>query len=441
MRLNNLITNKLAIKHKKEFGKLENCYSGKKKILSISLAILMIFFIINLIPKASALGITPGRTTIEFEAGLEKEIAFDVLNNEHKHMKVTLFSTMQDDLNGSINLFEDSIEFLPSEEKKSLRYKLKLPEELEPGLHVGEIVAVEIPTSTGKDTFVGATVAVISQLHIYVPCPGKCIESDLEVLDAETNGTATFIVPVISRGKLGIGEVRAIIDIYKLGEKITTLETDAQPLESGKRTELSAKWSVDAPAGDYLAKVSVFYDGESKSFEKYFTVGLKTLTIESILVKDFRLGEIAKLQILVENRWNQELKNVFANLLVYNEQEQVMADVKSATENIPALNKKELVAYWDTVGVEEGEYNGKLMVKYGEKSTDKNLILKISEGSLDITGVGYAIRQSGGKGINMTTILLVLVIILIIANLAWFVFFKRFIGKKETKSSGRVIRA
>lgn len=414
---------------------------NKIRILLVILISLLIMLLIA--PKISALGITPGRTTLDYEKSLEKEIAFSVLNNEHKNMQVLLM--VQGELNDSITLFDNLVEFMPSEESKPFKYKIKIPDRIakEPGLHTAEIVALEIPKAGAGGTYVGATVAVVSQLHVYVACPGKCIEADLNVLDAEQNSTATFIVPVINRGKLGIGEVRAVIDIYTvLNEKITTIETDYFSLEPGKRTELSAKWQVNVSSGDYLAKVTVFYDGESKSFEKQFSVGTQMLTIESILVNNFRLGEIAKLQILVENRWNQELKSVFANLLVYNKQDQVMADVKSAAEDIPALTKKELIAYWDTVGVGEGEYDGKLMVKYGKKSTDRNLILKVGESSLDITGVGYAIRPRGGKGINMTTILLVLVIILLIVNLAWFVFFRRFIGKKkETKASGRVIRA
>jgi hypothetical protein len=97
------------------------------------------------------------------------------------------------------------------------------------------------------------------------------------------------------------------------------------------------------------------------------------------------------------------------------------------------LSRKELVAYWDTVGVEEGEYDGKLMVMYGEKSADKNLMLRLRQNSIEITGVGYAIRPNASGGINLTTILLILVILLLVVNLAWFVFFRRFIGKKKTK--------
>ncbi|OGJ17936.1 hypothetical protein A3K73_02570 [Candidatus Pacearchaeota archaeon RBG_13_36_9] len=395
-------------------------------------------------PVVNSLGITPGRTTINYEQGLEREVSFSILNNEHKNMQVLLM--VQGELNDSVTLFDSLIEFTASEESKQFKYKVKLPEQIakDPGLHTAEITALEIPKASTGGTYVGAAIAVVSQLYVQVPCPGKCIEADLNVLDAEENSTATFIVPVTNRGKLGIGEVRASIEVYTpLNQKIATVETDYYPLGPGKRTELTGKWEVNVPRGDYLAKVSVFYDGESKTIEKQFSVGTQILTIESILVNNFQLGEIAKLQILVENKWNKELKSVFANLLVYNNDNQIMADVKSAGEDIPALTKKELLAYWDTVGVEEGVYDGKLMVVYGQKSTDKNLVLKVSENSLDITGVGYAIRPKGGEGINITTILIVLVIILLVANLAWFIFFSRFLKNRKEKriEAGKVIRA
>lgn len=418
---------------------------NNKQLCVFLLVITIVLLNTIILPGVFALGITPGRTTLDYEDGLEKEIAFSILNNEHKNMKVLLM--VQGELNESITLYENLVEFIPSEESKSFSYKVKLPDKIakDPGLHTAEIVALEIPEAGSGKTFVGATVAVASQLYVYVACPGKCVETDLNVLDAEANGTATFIVPVTNRGKLGIGEVRAVIDIYtSLNEEVTTIDTDYYPLEPGARTELTGKWEVNVPSGNYLARVTVFYDGESRSFEKEFSVGEQMLSIESILVNNFQLGEIAKLQILVENKFNQELKSVFANLLVYNKQDQIMADVKSAAQDIEPLSKRELIAYWDTIGVEEGEYNGKLMVNYGEKSTDKNLVLRVSENNLDITGVGYAIRPQGGDGINMTTILLVLVIILLVVNLAWFVFFRKIIGKRKKSSKGtegRIIKA
>jgi len=392
----------------------------------ISMFIISLLLILITLPGISPLGITPGRTTLMYEPGMEKDIQFSVLNNQNKDMQVIFM--VQGELNSSIKLKENIIEFSSSEESKQFSYNFIVPEGIErnPGLHTAEIMALEVPKADAGGTYVGATVAVVSQLYFYVPYPGKYVDADLNVLDAESNGTATFIIPVINRGKLGIGEVRGVIDVYNsFNEKIASINTDYYSLEPGKRTELSAKWDVNTLPGDYLARFSVFYDGETRNFEKQFIIGIKGVSIESILVNNFILGEIAKMQILVHNRWNEDLNDVYANLIVYDNDYQTMADVKSASEKIPALSEKELIAYWDTIGVQEGEYDGKLMIKYGEKSTDKNLLLKVGQDRLEVIGVGYAIRGDRGGGVNMVAILLVLVIILLIVNVAWFIFFKR----------------
>jgi len=394
--------------------------------------ILTIFVFLLVVGNAAALGITPGRTTINYENGLEQDVAFSILNNEHNNAQVVL--TLQGELADSITLYESIINFEPSDDARQLKYRVKLPNSiaLEPGLHSAEIVAMELPKKNADGTYVGATIAVVSQLHVYVACPGKCIEYDLSVLDAEENGTATFIIPVLNRGELGIGSIRAVIDIYNLDyDKKATITTDTREITAGGRTELSAKWDVDVNPGNYLAKVSIFYDGETENFEKHFTVGKNVLSIESILVNNFKLGQIAKLQILVENKFNQDLEDVFANLLVYNKNDQVMADIRSASEPIPSQSKKELIAYWDTVGVKKGEYDGKILVKYNGKSADKNLLLKISQNELAIFGIGYAISSGVGEGIDITAILIALVAILLLANISWFIFFRKFIRKSD----------
>lgn len=399
-----------------------------KKMKNLTLILLIIMLSISSI---NALGITPGRTTLDYEPGLEKEIVFSILNSEEKPLKIQF--SIEGELKDYITLSNTSAEFSALDYSKDFRYKIKLPESIakNPGLHTAEIVALEIPGENSQGTYVGATVAVVSQLHVYVPCPGKCIDADLNAQETDLQGITTLIVPIINRGQQKIDEAKAKIEIYTLsGEKLDEIETSGASIEPGKRTELAAKWKP-VSEGEYLGKVKVFYDGELMEFEKKFTVGEEVLNIERIWVNEFTLGEIAKLRILVENKWNKDLNNVFSNLIVYDNRNAEMANVKSASENIPSLTKKELIAYWDTAGVEEGEYNGKLIVMAEEKSTDKNLLLNVRKDSLDISGVGFAINPEGGEGTSLTTILIILIILLILGNLSWFVFFKRMRSKKK----------
>src|SRR3989339_389577 len=161
-----------------------NCSNFSKLVVFSLLSILLAVLLMS---NINSLGVTPGRTTIDYQNGLEKEVSFSVLNNEHKNMQVLL--TVQGELNGSVTLYDSLIEFLPSEESKQFKYKINLNSDIEkiPGLHSAEIVALEVPKADEGGTYVGATVAVVSQLYIYVSYPGKYVEADLNVLNAEQN--------------------------------------------------------------------------------------------------------------------------------------------------------------------------------------------------------------------------------------------------------------
>jgi len=368
--------------------------------------------------------------SLNYQYGLEKNISFSVLNEEHKNMKV--FLTIEGDLNNSIALYQNLVEFLPSEESKSLIFQLSLNSNLEPGLHTARIIGLEIPNANPNEGYVSSKSKIVYEIKVYVPYPGKYVEGGLDVWNAEQNSTADFKVIAINRGKEKIENARALIGIYSLlDEKIAEIETDSKSIEALGESDLSAKWKVNVLSGDYIAKVNIIYDNQNKSFEKKFAIGIRNLSIEGMLVNNFQLGGIAKIQILVENKWNQDLKGVVANLIIYNSENQVLVDIKSSPEDIVSLNKKELITYWDTADIPEGEYKGKLIINYEDKSTEKDLVLSVGQDSLNVFGVGYAIRPKIMQESTLTTILLIVVVLLLVVNLAWFVFFRRMIGKKK----------
>ena len=390
----------------------------------ILIFILVSLLIVLTIQNVSAIGITPGRTTINFEPGLHKEVPFSIINSENKDMSVVF--TVKGDLAESITLNQAYAEFLSSEDSKSFTYVVDLPQAIEkPGLYEVEIVALEMPKDIKeKGTFVGATVSVATQLHIYVPYPDKYLEAEINVVESE--GKEIFFIPVVNRGKLDIVSAKAIIDIYtSLNEKVATVESNTDSLLSLERKELTAEWEFNVAPGRYLAKVTVIYDNEVFEVEKEFNVGEKFLEILEINIRDFELGGIAKFDALVENKWSSDLKEIYLNIIVYNYDGEIMADFKSPNSDIGALSKSEIVAYWDTAGVHEGTYDGKIILKYGEKSTERNIQMKITENSIEVIGLtGQVVVVKKGT-FNINNILIILVIFLILANIFWFVVIKR----------------
>ena len=378
-----------------------------------------------------ALGITPARTSIDFVPGAEKTISFDVVNTDGKDVDLVVYAAGE--LNKSIFVLQNMISMKADEQMKQINYNVKLPVELSPGMHSANIVVLEIP----KEGFgFGAVVGVIAQLNVYVPYPGKYAEAEMHVSGAERGGLVQFVIPVVSRGNVDLVSVHANVDIYNsMGEKVSSFNTAEVSASKEARGEIVYNWKADVPVGVYLAKATLIYDGNTLSLEKEFNVGEMVLDLQQIEVRDFKLGEIAKFEILVENKWGEKVAGVYTLMNVFNKDGDVMAEFKSPTENIPGFEKKVLVSYWDTGGVKKGVYDSSVYLRYDDKSVQKDLQLKVSDDMIEIVGFGYVIstKKLWSDRDLLIKVLIIGIVVLAFMNVAWFVFLRKklFGGKKK----------
>ena len=86
----------------------------KNKIFFI-LAILLIVLTLH---NVSSIGITPGRTTLNFEPGLHKEVGFSIINSEHKDIDLMIY--VRNDLIENIKLEKEHVSMKASEEAKDI---------------------------------------------------------------------------------------------------------------------------------------------------------------------------------------------------------------------------------------------------------------------------------------------------------------------------------
>lgn len=393
------------------------------KLKLITLAIIFI----SLTTNAFAIGITPGRIIIDYEPGKEQSGTFKVLNNEQKDMQVLIY--LAGELNQTITLYDAIVPFSSIEGEKEFNYDIKLPQEItEPGDHQTQIIAMELPTVEGGGAYVGATVAVATQVIIRVPYPGKYLKASLEVQSAQPGGEITFIVPLLSLGEQDIAEARAKIDILgPTNEVINSIETNTISIPAKTKKELAAKWKADVNPGNYHAVATVFYDGKSARAEKTFSIGNLFIEVVDIKVSEFTLGGIAKFNIVAENKWNDMIRDVFAEMIISDEAGAEVARFKSASVDFPALKKEELITYWDTKGIKEGKYNAKVILHYAGKTSEKNLKTTITLNAIRFEELGGTARvvSEEGEGLSKNTWLAILVIVLIGINISWFFYIRK----------------
>jgi hypothetical protein len=390
----------------------------------------MVLFIVVLSLNVSALGITPGRTTFDYESGASGTVEFTVVNSENVDMELVVL--VQGELNESVSVSEVSFHMDATEKSKTLSYTVTMPPDLKPGLNSAEVVVIQLPgKSKTSEAFIGAALGVATQIYINVPFPGKYAEADMNVIGPDDGGTVTFVIPVHSKGDLDLVRVRGTIDIFgPLNEKVASVTTNEISLISQERKEIVATWdALDVAPGPYRAVATVLYDEQTLTIESQFSVGKRLLELANIEVNDFSLGDIAKFEVLVENKWSQSIVGAYAQMLIYNSEGDVMADFKSATYDLPPLEKALMVAFWDTGGVRKGTYDSSLFLKYGERSEQQDLKLEVKDSEINIVGIGYVISKSpggGGLGGNTLTIVLITVIVvLVLINLLWFLVLRK----------------
>ncbi len=391
------------------------------KLFSVMILILFI------LPCVMGIGITPARTTVNFEPGLDKSVSISVVNSEGKDMNLVV--SVQGELAEYVTLSETSFSMPASQNLKELSYSVKLPSGLTPGLHTAEIMILQLPESKDLDeNYIEATLAVVTQLHVHVSYPGKYAEADLSVFNLD-DGNIQFVIPIISRGEFDLVNVKASIDIFtSLNEKVTTINTNEIKVLSGERKEVTASWDTSSiPAGPYRAVATLIYDEQVLKLERNFNVGEKRLSIESVEVNDFTLGDIAKFEVLVENEWVDGVNDAYVHMFVRNEKGELMVDFKSPTYDIEPLDKTLMIAFWDTKGVRVGTYDSSLLLHYDALVDERDLKLEVDKNSINVVGLGYVISERGSvfEGDRLLTFLVIGVILLILINIGWFLFFRR----------------
>jgi len=394
-----------------------------KKLL-VETVLILIVASINVL----AIGITPGQQILDFKPGMQQDVNFKILNNEKKAMEVEVY--VEDSELSEIVKFDQTIlSFYSDEESKDFSFRVNMPQEIEePGEHVLNVVVVSKPKLGEGQAFVGATAAVTLLLKIRVPYPGKYAKIDLGVSEAKKNEMVAFAVPVWNLGTSDINGAEAEIVILDPKEKeIAKIKTDKKDIKSRNKDELTASWLADVPIGVYTAVASLNYGGKKDAkAEKIFNVGHFFIDILDISVKDFSLGQVAKFTINVENKWNDLITDVVPEMILMDDEGNRIANIKGADEDIGALEKKSLYAYWDTEGIKEGVYSGKAILHYKGVKTEMEMETTVGLNSIRVSLLAPTGRVvEGGGNLGRNSLIVVLVLLFIIVNVGWVVYVRK----------------
>jgi hypothetical protein len=365
------------------------------------LIIIYIALILNLILFVNAIGIGPPRIRIDFEPGLEKDIEYFIVNTENTDINVEMY--VKGELKDYVALDKTSFK-LNAAERKTVIAHLALPQTVDkPGTNDIRIGALA-SSANGKAATVAAKAGVESQLLIEVPYEGKYLSADIIIEDVKVGEIADITIKISNLGKEDISTISAVIDIYDSeNNKIDTVSTDKKELKAGETKELKAQWDTkDVKPGTYTAIALIDYDGNKKEARTTFNVGDVLIEIISLAANDFSPGEIAKFTIEVESKWNELIKDVFAEIEIYDENQNLIGSAESNKLNIHAWSKEQIDIFWDSTGIASGKYKVKSVLYYQDKTSEKSFDIEVKK-----------------KG-NIWIIVLVAAVILLAVYLMWY---------------------
>ncbi|MBI2110352.1 hypothetical protein HYT51_01060 [Candidatus Woesearchaeota archaeon] len=345
----------------------------------------------------------PPQIELAYEPNLKTEVGFAV-GGYRGEGNLSLRMYIVGDLNQTI-LLNENFTMIQTGEWKGFSANVSLPDFLEPGVHVNGIVVEEVGATTEG---VGAIAGVMIPLRIYVPYPWRYIELEFKASDIAVGEKVPFYIKIISRSKEELKRVFATINIYDNdNQKVDSITSDSFSLDTNQARELTLYWdSQNNSVGIYHAVASVFFDGEYRESDTFFKIGDVLIEILNINGTSVEKDQIAKVDVETISRWNSQIKDVYAEVLLYDPSGNMLRKSKTETFTLEPWHPTSVSSYLDVRDLEIGDYQAVARVFYYDKVAEKNFVLNIFQPEKSIFTIT-----------NLLIIVIVILFILLILSL------------------------
>lgn len=339
---------------------------------------------------ADALGVRPAKTDIIFQPGETKTIGFKIVNTDMKDFEVEL--SLTGDLARYVQLNPEKIHFKADEEMKEISRKIKMPSMMPPGTITGDLLITEIvkikdspkvyfgdeeiiTQTDDEESTITARVAIKHKITVTVPRQEKYIEASIEYREQKED--TSVITEVKNLGLQNVNALQTETVVMENEQKIADFASDTVPLPSlDAKTFYSSVSKEQAYQGEYELVSTIKYDEKEVEITKTMMLGIpeiKILTFD----KFFKEKTINEFRIDLENKWNKDIKNIYATIELTKNGKEIIEPTRTTSMDIEGRAKKTMNSYLDLTSVNEGEYMCKVTVNYNDQKTEETQIVKV----------------------------------------------------------------
>lgn len=344
-------------------------------------AVLLSIFLVP--PFGRGAGVSPGGVTYIYTPGEVLKGDFSIINQEDAAQlldieRVGPFADyIQIDIPGQILLGPKSSQLV------HFTFTMPPEDKIErPGSYPSGVKVYKQPEGSG---LIKVRTAVVFGILVKVPFPGKYAEVTLVPPSfVPKEGPSEFVLDVLNLGGEDLqvsGEVKIlnsegkIMDFFKTGSGF---------LKIRESTKLYAIWNPreDLEPGTYQALAEIDYGGEEKAVhQKTISVGDIYVDILSTEYGDLKAGEISKFTVHVKSYWNKEIENVYAEVRLYDQWNEVGFG-KGESKNIPPKATDQLNVFVETSdNLQPGDHHARITAYFAGKKNVKDFDIIVESSS------------------------------------------------------------
>lgn len=385
-----------------------------EKWLIITVNIIVIIFLTSYIN--AAIGITPPKVELDFKPNISYAVGFSVINVEPDQKLL-------------VNVTGDFLDYIKVDKKfllgsESFTVYIDLPNEGgKPGNRYIGVHVKEYKENAGGGF--GTVLEIVPVIVIKVPYPGKYAEIRSFFASDTNEGTSYyFSLNLESLGsediepsvKLEVYSNNELLDKYSLGKKLIPAKSTGV---FEKTIEIN-KYS----AGTYDVIAYVNVNDENNTVLKTNT----TLRIGSLFVdiinwtKEVNKSRINPFNIEIESKWNNDIKNIYAEVNVSYENGTKADSFKTSPIELKKWEKGILNGYFNAENLIEGDYKANIDIIYEGINSSKTVDVKVV-----VPEVAKKFK------INYILIIISVVILIIILTISY-LFFRKNGKKSKTKN-------
>lgn len=283
------------------------------------------------------------------------------------------------DISSLVNIKPNFFEKVPGNSGGEFKITLNFEEEsIPPGRHEALAVVQQTKSSNGM---ISALAEVAIRIRIVSLYPTEYLDWSF---NAKNANTGEDVQVTASLSNWGMPEVEGAQITYRLYDSqnnfIKEIISSSKNIESKKTERIE---TIINTAGllpdDYKLIGKLIYGDQENTKEKIFRLGNKNILIND-MTREFVPESINKVEVEIESGWNDNIEEVNGRVEV--SEEGILKNSFNLFDRpVEAWKKATMDGYFDTSGMEIGEYQAEVILSYDGEESKKTFEIIISENS------------------------------------------------------------